>query len=71
MYTAMSSPLSKRPQAATRQLPIATGREDGTEPKSQGRVSVAPRSISETRLQTAVVPKDTAADPYADVACTD
>jgi len=71
MFTVMSSPLSKRPQAATRQLPIATGREDRSEPKSQGRVSIAPRSVSETRLQAAVVRRDSTTDPYADVACTD
>lgn len=71
MFTAMSSPLSKGPQAATRQLPIATGRQDRSEPKSQGRVSVAPRSISETRLQAAVGSRDSQTDPYADVACTD
>jgi hypothetical protein len=71
MYLVMSSPLSKRPQAATRQLPIATGREDGKDPKSQGHISVAPRSTSETRLQTAVVRRDSSTDPYADVAGTD
>jgi len=44
---------------------------DASSPKSQGRVSVAPRSISETRLQAAVVRRDSAADLYTDVACTD
>lgn len=70
MFYEMSSPLSKF-QAATRQLPIATGSDDNSSPKSQGHVSVAPRAISETRLQTAVVRRDSSTDPYADVACTD
>lgn len=71
MFPVMSSPTSKRPQAATRQLPIAVGSDDRSAPKSQGRVSVAPRAISETRLQAAVVRVDSSAELYTDVACTD
>lgn len=70
MYPVMSSPISKGSQAATRQLPIATGSHD-LAPKSQARVSVAPRSISETRLQAAKPTMDRSSDPYANVACTD
>ena len=67
MYNAMSSPISSRPQAATRHLPVAHGRDrsDGKE-----RTSIAPRLQSETRLQSAKV-SDAGSDPYGNVACTD
>jgi hypothetical protein len=44
---------------------------DASAPKSQGRVSVAPRSVSEMRLQAAVAVRKESADSYEDVACTD
>lgn len=63
----MSTPQSARPQAATRQLPVA--RAADREPNSERRISAPPPSSA--RLQAAVARKDSANDFYADVPCTD
>lgn len=55
-------------EAATRQLPVAYGRDAS----SLDRVNTS-RRVSEARLQAAVVAKRSGddKDPYADVPCTD
>ncbi|OJY30634.1 MAG: hypothetical protein BGO98_28430 [Myxococcales bacterium 68-20] len=73
MINVMSHPLSAKPQAATRHLPVARGRErGGRDASSEARLRAA-RSArsSEPRLQAAVVRPDKGSDPYADVPCTD
>ena len=66
MIVAMSQILSASPRAATRQLPVARGREAGA-----AVATVPPAPASDSRLQAAVVRKDASVDPYADVPCTD
>ena len=61
-------------EVATRHLPIAHGRDARAEKAQRAGVRYpAPRRISETRLQAAVVSerKSDDLDPYADVPCTD
>ncbi|MDB4945732.1 MAG: hypothetical protein JWP97_5266 [Labilithrix sp.] len=54
-------------EAATRQLPVAYGRDANSEARTNST-----RYASETRMQAAVVVKRSEdKDPYADVPCTD
>ena len=73
MIDVMSYPSFARSEAATRQLPVARGRDRGErDASSEARVRAnAKARASESRLQAAVVGPDRGSDPYADVPCTD
>lgn len=70
LRSVMSFPLSAKPQPATRQLPVARGRDRDVSSEARVRASKTRRS-SDSRLQAPVVQREATSDPYADVPCTD